>query len=159
VVIDPGQAFGTGAHATTRLCLELLLRLPASGPLADLGCGSGVIAIAASKLGFDPVLAVDADSAAIETTLRNARANGVNLARVERLDLRRALPPGADTIVANLMRPLLLRLAGLTEAPPRALIASGLLSEEADEVAAAFAPLAETARLTRQGWSALLLSR
>ena len=159
VVIDPGQAFGTGAHATTRLCLELLLRLPASGPLADLGCGSGVIAIAASKLGFDPVLAVDADSAAIETTLRNARANGVNLARVERLDLRRALPPGADTIVANLMRPLLLRLAELTEAPPRALIASGLLSEEADEVAAAFAPLAETARLTRQGWSALLLSR
>jgi len=159
VVIDPGQAFGTGTHPTTRMCLELLLDLDAHRSLADLGCGSGVIAIAAAKLGLDPVVAVDADGAAIETTLRNARANGVRLARIERLDLRRSPPPGADVVVANLMRPLLLRLAELIEAPPRALIVSGLLAEEADEVAAAFAPLAEEARLTRQGWSALLLGR
>ncbi len=158
VVIDPGQAFGTGAHATTRLCLALLLRLRTGGPLADLGCGSGVIAIAAAKLGFDPVVAVDADGAAIETTLRNARANGVRLARVERLDLRRAPPPHTDVAVANLMRPLLLRLAELAEAS-HTLIVSGLLAEEADEVAAAFAPLAEEARLTSQGWSAVLLRR
>ena len=61
VVIDPGQAFGTGSHATTRLCLELLLELEPEGPLLDLGCGSGVLAIAAAKLGWGPVTALDND--------------------------------------------------------------------------------------------------
>jgi ribosomal protein L11 methyltransferase len=159
VVIDPGQAFGTGAHATTRLCLELLLGAGPGRSLADLGCGSGVIAIAAAKLGFDPVVAVDADRAAVEATARSARANAVRLARVERLDLRRAAPPPADVVVANLMRPLLLELAGRFETPPHELIISGLLEDEADEVAAAFAPLTEVARPARQGWCALLLRR
>jgi ribosomal protein L11 methyltransferase len=76
VVIEPGRAFGTGAHATTRLCLELLLDLP-RGSLLDAGCGSGVLAIAAAKLGFWPVHAVDIDEQAIESTARNAAANGV----------------------------------------------------------------------------------
>jgi ribosomal protein L11 methyltransferase len=76
VVIDPGRAFGTGAHATTRLCLELLLEVP-RGSLLDAGCGSGVLSIAAAKLGFAPVLAVDLDPQAIEATLRNAAANDV----------------------------------------------------------------------------------
>jgi ribosomal protein L11 methyltransferase len=79
VVIDPGRAFGTGAHATTRLCLELLLDLP-HGSLLDAGCGSGVLAIAAAKLGFEPVYAVDVDPQAIEATGRNACANGVQVA-------------------------------------------------------------------------------
>jgi ribosomal protein L11 methyltransferase len=160
VVIDPGQAFGTGAHPTTRLCLELLLELDAEGSLADLGCGSGVLAIAAAKLGFGPVAAFDADRAALAATVANARANAVDLATVERLDLRAQAPPQAATVVANLMRPLLLRVAELMAdgRPPR-LIVSGLLDEEADEVAAAFAPLAERRRLSLKGWTALLLER
>lgn len=157
VVIDPGRAFGTGSHPTTRMSLELLLEVKPVGSLADLGCGSGVIAIAAAGLGFDPVTAVDHDPAAVEITAANAAANGVRLSRVERRDLRAEPPPGARTVVANLMRPLLLEVAGRIVKRPRTLILSGLLEEEADEVAAAFAPLTERRRLTRGGWAALLL--
>lgn len=158
VVVDPGQAFGTGAHPTTRLCLELLLELPPHGSFADLGCGSGVLAIAAAKLGFEPVTAVDADRAAIAATGANARANAVRLARVERINLRDHPPPAADLVTANLMQPLLLRVARLMVERPAALIVSGLLVEEADEVAAAFAPLTERRRLESRGWSAVLLT-
>ena len=157
LVVDPGQAFGTGAHPTTRLSLELLLGLEARGSFVDLGCGSGVLALAAARLGFAPVRAVDAEQAAVEATLENARVNGVRLDDVGRLDLRDGPPPEADVVAANLVRPLLLRVAALMARPPRALIASGLLVGEEDEVAAAFAPLRETARLTDAGWSALLL--
>jgi ribosomal protein L11 methyltransferase len=159
LVIDPGQAFGTGAHPTTRLCLELLLELQPSGSLADLGCGSGVLAIAAAKLGFGPVAALDSDRGAVDASLDNAWANGVALERVERFNLREQAPPAADVMTANLMRPLLLRVAELIAEPPRALVASGLLDHEADEVAAAFAGLRETRRLSDQGWSALLLEK
>jgi ribosomal protein L11 methyltransferase len=159
LVVDPGQAFGTGAHATTRLSLELLLELSPTGSFADLGCGSGVLAIAAAKLGFGPVLAVDNEVAALEATRANAAANRVSLDRVQRMDLRSARPPAAKTVTANVMRPLLLRLASLIEEYPETLIVSGLLDEEADEVAAAFAPLEERRRLSSQGWSALLLSQ
>jgi ribosomal protein L11 methyltransferase len=159
IVIDPGQAFGTGTHPTTRMCLELMLELEARGSLADLGCGSGVLAIAAAKLGFEPVAALDSDRASVAATRANARDNAVVLDRVERFDLRRDAPPRADVLVANLMRPLLLTVAeGLHEAP-RALIASGLLDAEADEVAAAFGPaLGERRRLSERGWTALLLT-
>lgn len=157
LVIDPGQAFGTGTHATTRMCLELLLELDPAGSFADLGCGSGVLAIAAAKLGFAPVAAYDADRLAVEATDRNARVNGVLLERVERFDLRGGAAPAAATVAANLMRPLLLRVAELMDEPPERLIVSGLLGEEAEEVTAAFAPLAERRRLTMQGWTALLL--
>ena len=71
VVIDPGRAFGTGAHPTTRLCVELLLELK-RGSIIDVGCGSGVVAIAASKLGFAPAVAIDLDEAAVEAAKRNA---------------------------------------------------------------------------------------
>jgi ribosomal protein L11 methyltransferase len=157
IVVDPGQAFGTGSHPTTRMCLELMLELEASGSFADLGCGSGVLAIAAAKLGFSPVAAFDSDRAAVDATLRNARENGVVLDAVERFDLRREAPPVADVVAANLMRPLLLQLARATRERPGALILSGLLVEEADEVAAAFAPSVERRRLEERGWSALLL--
>ncbi len=162
IVIDPGRAFGTGSHPTTRMSLELLLRLAARderGAFCDLGCGSGVLAIAAAKLGFGPVAAVDADRLAIEATEANARDNGVVLERVERADLRATPAPRAQVVAANLMRPLLLRVAERMEHHPRALIASGLLEEEADEVAAAFAPLRATDRLSDRGWRALLLER
>lgn len=157
VVIDPGRAFGTGSHPTTRLCLELLLDLDPSGSFADLGCGSGVLAIAAAKLGFGPIAAVDSDRGAVEAAAANARANGVALDRVDRMNLREEAPPAANTVAANLMRPLLLRVAELMRAPPQALILSGLLEHEADEVAKAFAPLGERRRLVDRGWVVLLL--
>ena len=159
VVIDPGQAFGTGAHPTTRMCLELMLDLDGRGSFADLGCGSGVLAIAAAKLGFEPVAAYDADRSAVAATAANARENGVALDRVERLDLRAQPPPTAGVMSANLMRPLLLRVAELMVERPPLLIVSGLLDHEGDEVAAAFAPLHERRRLSSKGWTALLLAR
>jgi ribosomal protein L11 methyltransferase len=118
-----------------------------------------VLAIAAARLGFSPMTAVDNEEAALAATRANAAANGVSLDRVHRMDLRSARPPAAQTVTANLMRPLLLRLASLIEEHPETLIVSGLLDDEADEVAAAFAPLEERRRLTSGGWSALLLSR
>jgi ribosomal protein L11 methyltransferase len=159
LVIDPGQAFGTGAHHTTRLCLELLLGIEPEGSLADWGCGTGVLAIAAARLGFTPVLACDNDPAALAATRTNAVANGVPDLVVERADLRRAPGPWAHTLCANLVRVLLLEVAARMERAPLRLIASGLLREEADEVAAAFAPhgLRETARRTGGEWAALLL--
>jgi ribosomal protein L11 methyltransferase len=183
IVIDPAQAFGTGAHATTRLCLELLLELAGEGgggrlgagagedagsraprgPLLDLGCGSGVLAIAAAKLGFDPVLAVDFDPLSVEATAANAAVNAVTL-DVARCDLRSDPIPHAPVVLANLLRPLLLdyarRLAEPAAPPsPRTLIASGLLVHEADEIAGAFAAhgLREQDRRERGEWAALLL--
>ena len=162
IVIDPAQAFGTGAHATTRLCLELLTELDAGGPLLDLGCGSGVLAIAAAKLGWAPVLAVDNDPQSIEATRANALINGVEIG-VERVDLRRDPLPAAPTVLANLLAPLLLALAPrIASGPaPERLIASGLLIAEGDPVAAAFgaAALRESARRVRGDWAALALER
>ena len=159
VVIDPGQAFGTGAHHTTRLCLELLLELDPDGALADWGCGSGVMATAAARLGWDPVLACDWEAASVEATRENAAVNRVPGIAVERLDLRRDEGPWAPVVVANLIRPLLLDVAGLMTRPPRTLIVSGLLREEAAEVGEAFARcgLRETARRDGGEWSALRL--
>jgi ribosomal protein L11 methyltransferase len=100
IVIDPGLAFGTGAHATTRLCLELLPDLP-RGSLLDAGCGSGVLSVAAAKLGFAPVHALDDDRFAVETTEANAAANGVAV-DARRADVARDPLPLADVVVANI---------------------------------------------------------
>jgi ribosomal protein L11 methyltransferase len=158
VVIDPGQAFGTGAHHTTRLCLELLLGLEERSALVDAGCGSGVLAIAAARLGWQPVLALDHDEASVAATRDNAAANGVEL-EVRRWDLRRDPLPAAPVVLANLVRPLLLTLAERIEHPPGRLVASGLLIHEAHEVAAAFARhgLRERERRTSGEWAAVLL--
>jgi ribosomal protein L11 methyltransferase len=99
VVIDPGRAFGTGSHATTRLCLELLMERPRSS-LVDLGCGSGVLAIAAARLGFAPVTAVDADLDAVSAATENARRNRVDIA-VWRADFLEDELPSARLAVAN----------------------------------------------------------
>ena len=163
VVIDPAQAFGTGAHPTTRLCLELLLELEPAGSLADVGCGSGVLAIAAARLGWGPVLGIDHERESVQATLDNAAANGVSV-QARRHDLLRDGPaPGAPTVLANLLRPLLLHVAqeGFAGRGPDALVASGLLAHEGDEVATAFARhgLRETARRHGGEWVALLLRR
>ena len=163
VVIDPGQAFGTGAHATTGMSLELLVELAdrgAAGPLADLGTGSGVLAIAAAKLGFAPVLACDSELAAVEAAAANAAANGVEI-EVQRLNLRRSPPPPAPTLVANLTAPLLREVAARIEDPPEAMVCSGLLAAEVGEVAAALGAAGlEPAEERRSGeWAALLCRR
>jgi ribosomal protein L11 methyltransferase len=148
VVIDPGQAFGTGAHATTRLCLEALSALEARGPLVDVGCGSGVLAIAAARLGWTPVLGLDHEPQSVEATAANARANGVEV-EVRRFDLRDGAVPAAPTVVANLLRPLLEAMR--FEEPPRTLIASGLLAHEEVDLG-----LREVRRLERDGWMAIV---
>jgi ribosomal protein L11 methyltransferase len=158
VVIDPAQAFGTGGHHTTRLCLELLGDLELAdppGPFADWGCGTGVLAIAAAKLGFSPVVAVDHDPAAVAASRDNAGVNGAAI-EVGRLDLRREPAPPAPTAAANLVRPLLLELARVTARRPERLIVSGLLHDEAAEVREAFA-MEEAGRRSSGEWTALLL--
>ncbi len=160
VVIDPGQAFGTGAHATTRMCLELLLELEqagaASGPLADWGTGSGVLAIAAAKLGFGPVVACDHEQAALEAAAANASANGVEL-ELRRLNLRTDPAPSAPTVLANLTAPVLREVAARLEEPPGRLICSGLLASEADDIVNEFGAhgLAERHRLKAPEWVAI----
>ena len=184
LVIDPGRAFGTGAHATTRLCLELMLELVGEDGLAaaqvdfasgvraasgrrggflDLGCGSGVLAIAAVLLGWGPVLALDNDPAAIQATQENARRNRIALA-VRRHDLRMDKALVAPTIVANLLAPLLItwakRLAQSGEIPDQVIV-GGLTPSERDSVSAAFAVcgLREAARRSSGDWIAMLLER
>jgi ribosomal protein L11 methyltransferase len=164
VVVDPGQAFGTGAHPTTRLCLELLLELAAGGeargPLTDLGTGSGVLAIAAAKLGWGPVRAYDHEPAALEAAAANAAVNEVELA-LERINLRERLPALAPTTVANMTAPILKAVAAQLEEVPDTLVCSGLLPAELDETAATFARcgLAEAERRREGDWAALLLRR
>lgn len=165
VVVDPGQAFGTGAHPTTRLCIEGLIEIARnSGPfgaLTDLGCGSGVLAIAAGKLGWQPLEGCDHEVAAVDAARENARVNGVE-ASFERIDLKAGLPRLGPTTVANLTAPLLeVVAAGLTtDNLPRTLICSGLLTTEYDRVLDAFTPfgLVETARGAMGDWGSLVFA-
>jgi len=186
VVVDPGRAFGTGAHPTTRLCLEYLLELEqageASGALTDLGTGSGVLAIAAAKLGWAPVSGYDHEPASIEASEANAAINDV-AASFEIANLRERLPELTPTVVANMTAPVLSEVAARLggeggprgrgrrsnsgEAPatpsprPSTLVASGLLPEELDATATAFraSGLAEQDRRIDGDWAALLLRR
>lgn len=126
VVIDPGRAFGTGSHPTTRLCLELLQELePAS--LLDVGCGSGVLAIAAARLGFAPITAFDNDPAAIEATLSNAEVNGVSF-DVRLTDVLADSLPQTEVAVCNISLPVLETLAPRLES--ERLVASGFLASD-----------------------------
>ena len=185
VVVDPGQAFGTGAHPTTRLCLEYLIELAeageATGPLTDLGCGSGVLAIAAMKLGWSPVSGYDHEAAAIEASAANASINATQL-HLDQMNLRESLPQLAPTVVANMTSPILKAVAAqlpnleegkgvsrrnlqsVTEGHPLPLttfVCSGILPPELDEVSEAFgqAGLTESDRRQQGDWAALLLRR
>jgi ribosomal protein L11 methyltransferase len=123
VVVDPGRAFGTGTHPTTRLCLELLVEQERTS-LVDLGCGSGVVAVAAAKLGFAPVIGLDSEVDAVDAARANALANGVEI-EVRHEDVLSALLPEAGLAVANIDLPIVERLASRVRAP--LLIASGYL--------------------------------
>ena len=160
VVIDPGMAFGTGQHATTRGCLELLARIPAEGALLDLGCGSGVLAIAARRLGFAEARAIDLDPLAVEATIANSRANGVGLA-VAQVDVLHAKVAWASTVTANLMSDALLELAPLVGVTTRRIILSGLMDDEAPEVIAAYERRGFGLQdsVSADGWTTALLVR
>jgi ribosomal protein L11 methyltransferase len=149
VVVDPGRAFGTGAHPTTRLTLELLQEVE-PGSLLDVGCGSGVLSIAAAKLGFAPVTGIDLDDAAVEATLANARVNGVEVAAHVADALQDELPP-AEVAVANVALELVERL--LPRLLCRAVVTSGYLDRDRPQ-----APGWTTVdRRERDGWAADLL--
>lgn len=155
VRIDPGMAFGTGSHPTTRLMLEYLAsRIPAGARVLDYGCGSGILAIAAARLGAAAVDAVDLDPLAVETTAANAARNAVALRAMG----PEGLPPGDyDVVVANILAQPLIVLAPLLAArvaPGGRIALSGILEAQADEVAAAYAPWLRAApAAVLDGWA------
>jgi ribosomal protein L11 methyltransferase len=148
LVIDPGDFFGAGTHPTTQLCLALLQDAEPGGPLCDWGAGTGVLAIAAARLGWAPVTAVEIDPGAIEVIRANADRNDVAL-EVVAADAAVAAP----TLVANLPKPVL--LGGAPRA--RRVIAAGFLAGEADEVVAALG-MREVRRIEADGWAGLELA-
>ena len=161
VVIEPAPgAFGTGAHPTTRGCLELLLELEPGGGLADLGCGSGVVAIAAARLGWEPVYALDFDERSVEATGRNARRNGVAVNALL-VDLREIPPPPAHTLAANVSLDIHERVAGTLSPATARVIVSGITAAQEPAAAAAYARagLAPQDRRIAGGWATLLLGR
>ncbi len=150
-MIDPGRAFGTGAHPTTRLCLELLLEQQPSS-LLDLGCGSGVIAIAAAALGFAPVVALDLDPVAVEVARANVAINAAAVSVGEADVSKGELPPTA-LAVANIALDVVNAL-GDQLATPR-LISSGYLARERPHLPGYVA----VSRRELDGWAADLLLR
>ena len=151
VVVDPGRAFGTGGHPTTQLCIELLLELEPSGVI-DVGCGSGVLAIVAAKLGFAPVIALDSDENAIAATIANASANEVAV-EAQLVDALERDLPAADLALANITRPAVEQLAPRLRS--RRLVSSGYLPTDGTEVAG----FRHVLRSTRAGWAADLYER
>ncbi len=175
VVIDPGMAFGTGQHPTTRTALALLQRIPARGPVLDAGCGSGILAIAARRLGFAPIIAIDLDPDAVAATSRAVRANMVDGIEVDRLMIGEDPLPRAPILLANITLEVLTVLAGelatgqgdrsqpngedgTTTAVLHAVL-SGLREHEVDSAVAVFAPvgLAEAERAAEDGWASVRL--
>jgi ribosomal protein L11 methyltransferase len=157
VIEAAAGAFGTGAHPTTRMCLELLLALEPGGAFADLGCGAGVLAIAAATLGWEPVLAVDHEPQSVAATRRNAERNGAAVDALE-LDLLAFAPPPAPTLAANVPPAVHAPLAAALAPAVVHVIASGFVESEYDAVVAGYAGFVPRRRLG-EGWQAVLLER
>jgi ribosomal protein L11 methyltransferase len=136
VRIDPGLAFGTGSHASTRLVLEFLEAAIRGGEsVLDYGCGSGILGIAAAKLGAARIDAVDVDAQALETAAENARLNGVAM----HTSLPEALPSVSyDIVIANILAQPLIVLAPLLSRRGRRVVLSGILEDQAGEVTSAY---------------------
>ncbi|HRO58848.1 MAG TPA: 50S ribosomal protein L11 methyltransferase [Burkholderiaceae bacterium] len=156
IVLDPGLAFGTGSHPTTRMCLEWLdANLRTGDTLIDYGCGSGILAIAAARLGASRVVAIDIDPQAVESTRDNAARNSVTVVARE--------PAGspleaADVVVANILaNPLrvLAPLLGSLVRPHGHLVLAGLLDRQADEIAACYPRFDLRPWRTTDGWTCL----
>jgi ribosomal protein L11 methyltransferase len=161
VVIERGRGFGTGSHPTTAMVLELLCDTEPQGPLVDLGCGSGVLSIAAAKLGWNPVVGLDYDMAAVEEARANVAENGVE-ATIEGADLRIDAIPEAAVALAN-VNPLAIHalIAPRIPASVGMLVASGLVGGEVAGALELYAGvgLIERRRLERHGWAAIELRR
>jgi ribosomal protein L11 methyltransferase len=150
--LDPGLAFGTGTHPTTRMCLRWVAGHPAQGRVLDYGCGSGILAIGAAKFGARAVVAVDIDTAAVDATQLNANANGATV--------QAGLPDSAhgqfDVVLANILATPLKVLAPLLcshVAPGGHLVLAGILERQADELIAAYSPYCQLAVSDREeGW-------
>jgi ribosomal protein L11 methyltransferase len=159
VVIDsPDGAFGAGTHPTTAMCLELLMGLEPGGPFADLGCGTGVLAITAALRGWRPVLAVDHEALGVQATEANALRNRVELGFVH-ADLLEVDPPPVGTIAANVPPAVHAHIAATLPGEVRTLILSGVAEEALDEVAGAYRGLRVVNALAGRGWAAALLVR
>ena len=149
VVVDPGRAFGTSAHPTTRACIELLSTLERGG-LLDAGCGSGVVAVAAVRLGFEPVVAVDLDPVAVEVAGETIRRNGVDV-RVRQTDVLSDELPHTDVVVANIELRVVEAL--LARAPADVAVTSGYLAHETPRVEG----WSSVMRIEPDGWGADVL--
>jgi len=162
IVIEPSMGFGTGHHATTRLCLQALQAVEVAGrAVVDVGTGSGVLALAAARLGARDVLGVDADVDALVNARDNAARNDLGAVRFERADLRSGPTPAADLVLANLTGGLLTAQAATLLAAVRPgghLVISGFLEHEAPEVFGAFVPPLRIFRAFEEaGWMAAIL--
>ncbi len=158
--LDPGLAFGTGSHPTTRLCMEWLEANAPQGSVLDYGCGSGILAMVAKKLGAAQVIGVDIDPQAIESARYNSERNHCDIAFYLPEEFADASHPQTfDVVVANILSsPLKLMAPMLSSriAPGGSLVLSGILARQADEVAAAYAPfITMSVWAEHDGWVAL----
>lgn len=165
--LDPGRAFGTGTHETTRLCLGLLDRRLAEAPVSrclDVGCGSGILSVAVARLGVARVVALDIDPQAAAATRENAARNDVEQKIVVLCGDLRAVASSYPLVVANILYQILLGLAPVLTArvaPGGVLVLSGLLEAELESAARVYGAhgLREQAREVDGEWGALLLER
>ena len=167
VSLDPGLAFGTGRHETTRSCLKFIDALAAEGvrrSVLDMGTGSGILAIAARKLGFAPVRAFDFDPVAVDVARENAAANGADVEFYED-SIERPQPP-ADIVLANILGPVLIEhaasvCASVARTQGSALVLSGILTSIYPEVAAAYAAhgFRQESEITDGEWTSGLFRR
>ena len=164
IAVEAGLAFGTGGHASTRQCLELIQTVT-PGSLLDLGSGSGVVSFAALRLGFAPVTGIDIDPVAVHAAAGNAAMNGLAPTFLVGDATDPSYPlPAADVVVANIALHPILRLAERWRradgaAPPAELLLSGLLVEQAEEALAAYPGFTESARTDDGTWLTLRLTR